>query len=374
MYGRFWVSRASTPPVLEDGNILSSAFGRTWQNTVASVNDTYLFGPNLLNNLVVTFNRTNNFNFQIYPPDYSTLGINVYNDDTPQWFFNVTGYFGINSGDTNTFLRNEIQIVDTVRWTKGRHEIATGFDYSYGQGDIVNNFRANGRFTFSNAAPFSGDALVGLLSRQVLELRAGDRRVQEHPHALPGDVHPGHVPRQSSADAESGTALGSVLPLHRREQPAGLLSSGRAVAGVHERTESAPSIPAIRHVRRVATIHRGRTSARASASPTIRSATARAAFAPVTACSTTGRTRSRRTARPTRGPSARWCRSPAMRRTTSPIRTRDAPIRSPQIRSTSRPTSSSSCRTRRSVTTRTCGTAGCSRGTSRSSARSCRRT
>ena len=159
-YGRFWVSRASTPPVLEAGNILSSAFGRTWQNTVASINDTHLFGPNLLNNLVVTFNRTNNKNFQLYPPDYSSLGINVHNDDTPQWFFNVSGYFGINSGDTNTFLRNEVQIVDTVRWTKGRHEIATGVDYSYGQGDIVNNFRANGRYTFSNAAPFSGDALV----------------------------------------------------------------------------------------------------------------------------------------------------------------------------------------------------------------------
>jgi hypothetical protein len=159
-YGRFWVSRASTPPVLLDGNILSSAFGRTWQNTVAAINDMYILTPNLLNNLVVTFNRTNNRNFQIYPPDYSTLGINVYNDKTPQWFFGVSGYFGINSGDTNTFLRNEIQIVDTVRWTKGRHEIATGFDYSYGQGDIVNNFRANGRFSFSNAAGFTGDALT----------------------------------------------------------------------------------------------------------------------------------------------------------------------------------------------------------------------
>ena len=159
MYGRFWVSRASTPPVLVDGNILSSAFGRTWQNTVGSVNDTYLISPNLLNNIVVTFNRTNNSNFQIYPPDYSTLGINVYNDDTPQWFFNVSGYFGINSGDTNTFLRNEIQFVDTVRWTKGRHELATGIDYSYGEGDTVNNFRANGRFTFSNAAGYTGDAM-----------------------------------------------------------------------------------------------------------------------------------------------------------------------------------------------------------------------
>jgi hypothetical protein len=160
MYGRFWVSRASTPAVLLDGNILSSAFGRTWQNTVGSINDTYIISPSVLNNLVVTFNRTNNTNFQIYPPDYSTLGINAYNDKTPQWFFNVAGYFGINSGDTNTFLRNEIQLVDTVRLTKGRHELATGIDYSYGQGDTVNNFRANGRFSFSNAAGYTGDALA----------------------------------------------------------------------------------------------------------------------------------------------------------------------------------------------------------------------
>lgn len=160
MYGRFWVSRASTPPVLLDGNILSSAYGRTWQNTVGSINDTYILSPSLLNNLVVTFNRTNNVNFQIYPPDYSTLGINTYNDKTPQWFFNVAGYFGINSGDTNTFLRNEIQFLDTVRFTKGRHEIAAGVDYSYGQGNTVNNFRANGRFTFSNAAGYTGDALA----------------------------------------------------------------------------------------------------------------------------------------------------------------------------------------------------------------------
>ena len=127
---------------------------------MVSLNDTYILTSSLLNTLVVTFNRTNNLNFQIYPPDYSTLGINVYNDETPQWFFNVSGYFGINSGDTNTFLRNEFQIVDTMRWTRGGHDLAAGVDYSYGQGDIVNNFRANGRFTFSNAAPFTGDALA----------------------------------------------------------------------------------------------------------------------------------------------------------------------------------------------------------------------
>ncbi len=203
MYGRFWVSRASTPAVLLDGNILSSAFGRTWQNTVASINDTYILRPNLLNNLVVTFNRTNNLNFQIYPPDYSTLGINVYNDETPQWFFNVAGYFGINSGDTNTFLRNEIQFVDTVRWTKGRHEVATGIDYSYGQGDTVNNFRANGRFSVLERGGVHRRRAGGFLPREVLELRAGDRRIQEHADALPGDVRPGHVPGEPPAHAES---------------------------------------------------------------------------------------------------------------------------------------------------------------------------
>ncbi|MPY90255.1 MAG: TonB-dependent receptor plug domain-containing protein [Luteitalea sp.] len=163
LYGRVWVSRASVPAILETGNIFTSSFGRTWQNTIVSANDTWIITPRLLNNLVVTFNRTNNDNFQIYPPDYPSLGINVYNDATPQWVFNVDGYFGINTGDTNQFLRNEFQIADTVRWTTDRHELALGLDYSYGQGDIVNNFRANGRFTFSSGAPFSGDALADFL-------------------------------------------------------------------------------------------------------------------------------------------------------------------------------------------------------------------
>jgi hypothetical protein len=162
-YGRAWVSRASVPAYLEQNNVLTSSFGRTWQNTVGSFNDTYVIKPTLLNNLVVTFNRTNNDNFQIYPPDYSTLGINVYNDATPQWFFNVSGYFGINTGDTNVFLRDEYQIADTVRWTRGRHELASGFEYSYGKGDITNNFRANGRFTYSGGAPFTSDALADFM-------------------------------------------------------------------------------------------------------------------------------------------------------------------------------------------------------------------
>ncbi len=174
VYGRVWVSRASVPAFLEDGNALGSAFGRTWQNTVVSVNDTYVLSSNMLNNVVVTFNRTNNRNFQIYPPDYGAIGIpGVHNDTTPQWYFNVNGYFLMNTGDTNTFLRDEFQFIDTVRWTTNRHEIAMGVDYSYGKGDIVNNFRANGRYTFNGSAPFTGDALADFLLGKFSQFEQG---------------------------------------------------------------------------------------------------------------------------------------------------------------------------------------------------------
>lgn len=164
LYGRYWLSKAAVPEFLDPSNVLTSSFGRTWDNQIISVNDTWVIAPSLVNNLVVTYNRTYNDNFQVPSPSYADIGIpGVYNDANPQWFFNVNGWFGINTGDTNQFNRDEYQFVNTLRWSKGRHEIAGGIDYSYGKGDIINNFRANGRYTFNNAAPFTGDALADFL-------------------------------------------------------------------------------------------------------------------------------------------------------------------------------------------------------------------
>jgi hypothetical protein len=44
--------------------------------------------------------------------------------------------------------------------TVGQYDLSFGGDYSYGQGDIVNNFRANGQFGWASSAPFTGDALA----------------------------------------------------------------------------------------------------------------------------------------------------------------------------------------------------------------------
>lgn len=163
-YGRFWRSAAATPSFLEPGNALAVVIGREWINTVISVNDNWVLSPSLLNTLVVTSNRTDNANYHDqYPPQLGELGVNIWNDDKPQWQFGVGGWFSINTLSSNEFTRDEFQVVDTLRWTRGAHELSFGVDYSYGKGDITNNLRQAGAFTFNNAAPFTGNALADFL-------------------------------------------------------------------------------------------------------------------------------------------------------------------------------------------------------------------
>ena len=109
--------------------------------------------------------------------------------------------------------------MDTVRWTKGRHEVATGIDYSYGKGDIVNNFRANGRFTFINAAPFTGDALADFFLGKFSSFEQGIGEYKNtRMHFLATFVQDTfRVNRQLTLNL--GRALGSVHPVHGRERP-----------------------------------------------------------------------------------------------------------------------------------------------------------
>lgn len=159
--GRFWISDALTPAFLDSKNYLAQNTGRTWRNTSVVLSDTQTFGASLINSALFAFNRTNGNNFQALPAKSLTdLGVKMFNDDKPQYHLTVSGYFMINTGDTNTFLRDEYQVSDTIRWSKGRHQISFGGEYGRGIGDVVNNFRANGQFAWNSSAPFTGDALA----------------------------------------------------------------------------------------------------------------------------------------------------------------------------------------------------------------------
>ncbi len=173
--GRYWNSYAEAPAFLNPANYLEVTVGRTWLNRSTSITDTQVFGANLTNQLFFSFNRTDGNNVPAFPDrTIASLGSNYYNDDKPQWHVTVTGYFNtLNTGDTNQFLRDEYQFGDTVRWTKGRHQLTLGGEYGYGIGNVVNNFTANGQWNFNAQAPFTGDALADFLVGRFNTLRQG---------------------------------------------------------------------------------------------------------------------------------------------------------------------------------------------------------
>lgn len=171
---RFFTSEANQQAFLASGNYFSSQPGAVWRNTTVVGNDTYTVSPTLVNSALFSFNRTNNTNTPIYPAKgLAQLGSNMYNDNMPEIYLQVNGYFLLDTNDTNTFFRQELQFNDTLRWSKGSHQLSFGVDYSHALGDILNDYRTNGYFTFDSSAPFTTDALADFLVGKFSNLEQG---------------------------------------------------------------------------------------------------------------------------------------------------------------------------------------------------------
>jgi len=65
-------------------------------------------------------------------------------------------------------------LTDTVRWTTGGHQLSLGGEYGRGADDVINNFRANGRYTFNGgSAPFTGDSFGDFLTGKFFDFTQG---------------------------------------------------------------------------------------------------------------------------------------------------------------------------------------------------------
>jgi outer membrane receptor protein involved in Fe transport len=162
---RYWDSFAETPAVLTSNNYLEATSGRTWLNRSINVTDTHTFGASVINQFMFAFTRMDGNNVPILPEaSLASLGSNYFNHEKPQWHVTVVGYFGtLNTFDTNTFLRDEFTLTDTVRITTGRHNISIGGELGRGIGDVRNNFRASGQWNFNGVAPFTTDSLADFM-------------------------------------------------------------------------------------------------------------------------------------------------------------------------------------------------------------------
>ncbi len=161
---RYYKSWSESAAFLNPKNVLEQTSGGQWFNNSISFTDTHTLSPSLVNQALFSINRTDG-KFVPPQPDKSlaSLGLKYYNDPIIKWDIDIAGYFRINTGDTNAFPRREYQYLDTLRWTKGKHNLTFGGEYGHGGNDIINNFRANGQWSFNGAAPFTSDGLADFM-------------------------------------------------------------------------------------------------------------------------------------------------------------------------------------------------------------------
>ena len=126
----------------------------------------WIISPSVLNQTTVGYNKTDGPASHVFPTkNWNDLGVPITLDQYNQFYIQFQSISSINTGDTNNFIRDEVQFGNTTRWTRGRHNLTFGGEYHHARGDIVNNFRAQGRFYFTRTAGYTGydvaDFLIG---------------------------------------------------------------------------------------------------------------------------------------------------------------------------------------------------------------------
>lgn len=116
----------------------------------------YTFGPTLLNQLVLGYNRTNSYNVAVAASEGknfdSLLGIQGIPESSPLFpvlGFGDSGITGIGTGTDNVTLDNGLRLNDNVSWTKGNHIMKFGVNWAHQQYSPGNDNNTAGSFYFS---------------------------------------------------------------------------------------------------------------------------------------------------------------------------------------------------------------------------------
>ena len=151
IYGTFFNSHQTAAAFLDPTNYLAYKNAGDWISRRYQASDTHIFNSNLLNEASFSYSHNQFRNTPIYPAQsLPSLGINLYvPPGQTEYQFNVTNYFNLYTGDTNEFIRDEYQGLETVRWSHGKHQMSFGCEYDFGTGDNINNYQQNPIYAFS---------------------------------------------------------------------------------------------------------------------------------------------------------------------------------------------------------------------------------
>ena len=154
LFGHYFYDWFQQPAVYNPAMLASysSYFNTRYQNALLS--ETHTFSPNLLNNLVLNYQRE--VSLRGGPPgsqDITGFGVtNIWQPPTgPYLAASVSGYFGAGSSAFAGWGRNNYTFNDDLHWVKGAHNLAFGGHVELSKFDVTNVYQSYGGFGFGLA-------------------------------------------------------------------------------------------------------------------------------------------------------------------------------------------------------------------------------
>ncbi len=176
LYVRYFIYDFTAQAVFDGKNALTTtAPGNQDRSQTATVGDTYVFSPTLLNSFHLTFNRRRDNRgvaSNLFNP--GSLGVNMFSLLPNFIQLGITNYFSIGCGTCapGYFNTNTYQLSDDFSLIKGKHQFGFGVDVRKLQLNIVNNQQSNGQFSF--AGSYSGDNLADFMLGRVSTFNDGN--------------------------------------------------------------------------------------------------------------------------------------------------------------------------------------------------------
>ena len=178
LFLRYYLFKYDNNPFLPNNNYIVTVSKSEIFSHNAIIGETHVFGPNLLNDVRLSFARVAN---NAGPPPNSIsaadLGIPVY--QPPEFAkaldgMNVSGYFNSSSFPPSIMYRTSYTLSDDISWTHGRHSFAFGGSLALGQVLLRDAFLYGGVFSFT--ADNTGNALASFLlgSMRTFQQGAGE--------------------------------------------------------------------------------------------------------------------------------------------------------------------------------------------------------
>ena len=154
IFFRYYYNFFNAPSVYNPANLLEylPLASDRYQN--AAINETHIFSPTVVNNLVLNYQRE--YSVRGDPPgspSISAFGVqNVYQYASAGPYLNVNitgGYFAVQSTATAIFGRNDYNLNDVLNWVKGKHNFAFGGHVELSKFDATNINAGDGNFSFA---------------------------------------------------------------------------------------------------------------------------------------------------------------------------------------------------------------------------------